>query len=249
MDKLTFRAFKATDDPDGCAMFLAKHRAVLEAFGIPNVSTNNDHWCNDPDTYVIVAETPELGMVGGIRVEVSWGGRELPMMKALRTFDGRIDARIEKLAEHGTAEICGLWNAATYASRGLPLQLSFAAVSLANQIGIKSLTCLVAHYTLRHAMKVGFIVMEDIGDEGTFTYPIPSIKAIAMVIPDVISMDTANATNRHFIMSLRIRPEQTRLEVQNNTVQEVSYGLLLDRKVISMEPYQAIQEARLLHSA
>lgn len=249
MDKLTFRAFKAVDDPESCAMFLKKHRAVLEVFGIPNVSTNNEKWCTDPDTYVIVAESAEHGMVGGIRVEVSWGGRCLPMSDALRKIDGRIDERIERLAEHGTGEVCGLWTAMSFNSRGLPLQLSFAAVSLGNQLGIRSMTCLVAHYTLRHALRVGFTIMEDIGDGGTFTYPIPSIKAIAMVIPDIISMDTASLTSRQFIMSLRIRPDQKRLEVQNNMVQEVNYALHLDRKVLSMAPYRIISEERLRYTA
>lgn len=248
MERLTVRAFKAVDDPTSCAMFLAQHRSVLEAFGIPNVSTNNDDWCNDPDTYVIVAESSERGMVGGIRVEVSWGSRSLPINEAIRGFDRRIDDQIESLSEHGVGEVCGLWNAQCYNSRGLPLMLSFAAVSLANQIGIRSMTCLVAHYTLRHALKVGFSIMENVGEGGTFTYPIPSIKAIAMVIPNVIAMDAASPMNRLQILSLRIRPEQVIVEVQGSEVVEIDYKLLLDRKVHALVPYTIIQEDRLRHT-
>jgi hypothetical protein len=247
--KLTIRAFRAVDEPATCALFVSRHRAVLESIGISNVTTNNDTWCQDPDTYVIVAESPLHGMVGGIRLEVSRGGRLLPITRALVGMDPRIEQRIEELSRNGTAEICGLWNDHLINGRGLPILLSFAAVSIANQINIGSLTCLVAHYTLRHALRVGFTLMEDIGDGGTFTYPIPSIKAIAMVIPDSISLDTATIANRQQLLSLRVRPEQTKIQSPSGYPLEVTYSLIVDRKIISITPYRIIEEERLRFSA
>lgn len=249
MNRLTIRAFRATDEPETCQQYLAGHRSVLEAFGIQNVSTNTEKWCSDPDTYVIVAESDGPGLVGGIRVEVTWGERELPIVAALKKMDPKIEHVMNELGQSGTGEICGLWNSHAMNGRNLPEILSFAAVSLANQLAISSLNCLVAHYTLRHALKVGFTILDSIGDAGTFTYPIPSIKAIAMVIPNALTLDTATEANRRRLLSLRLRPEQTREEYSPNGSWTVTYELVLDRKVITMAPYRMIENERLRHSA
>jgi len=249
LQKLTIRAFRAVDEPATCALYVSRHRMVLESMGISNVTTNTDSWCKDPETYVIVAESPNHGIVGGIRIEVARRGRALPITKALVGLDPRIEHRIDELSVSGTGEICGLWNDHLFNGRGLPLILSFAAVSISNQMGLGSLTCLVAHYTLRHALKVGFTIMENVGDGGTFTYPIPSIKAIAMVIPDIISLDTATATNRQQLLSLRVRPEQTKVQSPSGYPMEITYSLIVDRKVISLLPYRMIEEERLRYSA
>ena len=70
IERITFKAFHAPDEPELCAEFLREHRRVLEDFGIANVTTNTADWTSDPDTYVIVAISEKQGMVGGIRVEV-----------------------------------------------------------------------------------------------------------------------------------------------------------------------------------
>ncbi|MCB0763476.1 MAG: hypothetical protein KDB84_02145, partial [Flavobacteriales bacterium] len=163
MEKLVFRAFRAVDEPDTCATFIREHVRVLEDFGITNVTTNTESWTRDPNTYVIVAISDELGMVGGIRVQVARSGEPLPMEQALSKMDPAIIPSLAALLPEGNAEVCGLWNANRFAARGLPSLLAFAAVSLANQLGIRSMVCLVAHYTLRHALRVGFTVMGDVG--------------------------------------------------------------------------------------
>jgi len=249
MESLTIRAFRAIDEPETCEKFLVGHRRVLEEFGITNVSTNNSDWCLDPETFVIIASLSNGDLIGGIRLEVSTKERPLPMEVALRHLDGRITQQLGTYAKHGVAEVCGLWNSSQFNSRGLPLLLSFAAVSLANQIQVRSMTCLVAHYTLRHAMRVGFTVMDNIGDGGTFTYPIPSIKAIAMVIPDALSMSSANETSRQNLISLRVRPDQDRIESPAGIDLHVNYGLLVDKAVIALVPYQQIVQNRLRHTA
>lgn len=237
MDTLTFNAFRAVDDPAMCAAFLREHRKVLEDFGISNVTTNTELWAEDPGTYVIVAHSSQHGLVGGIRVEVDRGVRELPIESALYGFDNRITTSLDRLRADGNAEVCGLWNSNRYAAMGLPGMLAFAAVSLGNQIGLRSMVCLVAHYTLRHALKSGFAIMEDLGNGGTFTYPIPSIKAIAMVIPDVIALSSAPLEQRRNMMSLRLRPEQERIEKLGSTPTRCVYRLCIDKKVLDLGAY------------
>ena len=244
MEQLTFKAFRATSEPDLCAEFLNQHRKVLEDFGIPKVTTNNDQWISDPDTYVIVAISDKEGMVGGIRVEIARGDRELPIESALYEMDHRIKGVVQDHAEFGTAEVCGLWNANRYSSKGLPLHLAFCAVSLANQLGIHSMVCLVAHYTLRHALKAGFVILENIGEGGTFTYPIPSIKAIAMAIPNVITLHSPNASFRQQLFSLRLRPNQERLEMLGGEMVQVKYDLCVKGLLLDMTAYRSIETFR-----
>ncbi|HRH39985.1 MAG TPA: hypothetical protein PK760_16660, partial [Flavobacteriales bacterium] len=98
------------------------------------------------------------------------------------------------------------------------------------------------HYTLRHALKVGFSIMEGVGDEGTFTYPIPSIKAIAMVIPDVITLRSAPAEYRRLLMSLRNRQEQERIETFGGKSTSCKYNLCIDKKVLDLTAYLKIQD-------
>ena len=248
-EEITIKAFKAKDDPIRCAEFVRNHRRVLESFGIANVTTNNEYWCYDPDTYVIVAESWRHGMIGGIRVEVNRGSRTLPIEKAIFSMDEKIKPILSDYAIQGVGEVCGLWNSSSFNNMGLPLLLSFAAVSISNQIGIRSLTCLVAHYTLRHALKVGFTLIEDVGDGGTFTYPIPSIKAIAMIIPDSFLLENASVPNRKKLFSLRIRPAQQRIEQLGEKPMTVTYDLMVDRSIIPIQSYRAIQRVWLKHSA
>lgn len=248
MEIVTFKAFRASAEPESCAEFLREHRRVLEDFGITNVTTNNDSWIHDPDTYVVTARSSVHGLIGGIRLEVARADRELPIRAALYKLDHRIDTVLDDLLQYGNGEICGLWNAHRYASRGLPIMLAHAAVSLANQIGVDRLVCLVAHYTLRHAIKSGFEIIEEIGEGGTFTYPIPSIKAIAMVIPDTITLRSAPIECRQHLLSLRLRPMQENIEMINGEPVLLRYDLCIDTQILDMPLYRSIATLREHHA-
>lgn len=246
---LTIRAFKAVDEPDTCARYIMEHAKVLEDFGVGHVVAPDTRWTKDPSCHVIIAEHPLHGMVGGIKVVVDTEGHPLPIETAIMDMDPGISRAMHALADGGNGEVCGLWNANRMAGYGIPLLLSLAAVSIANQLGLRSLVCLVAHYTLRHALKAGFVIIEDVGDGGTFTYPIPEIRSLAMVIPDALTLSTARPEFRERLLSLRIRPEQIRTENPSGIEMEVHYDLLVERKVFDLYAYRSIQENRSQYSA
>jgi hypothetical protein len=248
-ERITLKAFRAPDEPTLCDEFIREHRRVLEDFGIANVTTNNDRWTRDPFCYVIVALHERLGMVGGIRLEIAKDDIPLPMELALMKFDATIHDALEELRPYGNGEVCGLWNANRYANKGIPLLLSHAITALAVPAGARRMVCLVAHYTKKHPSRNGFVVMEDLGDKGTFSYPIPSITAVAMMNPDTMLLDNASESQRHLIYSLRLRPRQVRLEQPGDTLLEVEYDMMLKGNLIDIYSYQQIHEERLRNTA
>jgi len=106
-ERITLKAFRATDEPALCEEFIREHRRVLEDFGIANVTTNNDRWTRDPYCYVIVALHERLGMVGGIRLEIAKEDVPLPMELALMKFDARIHEALEDLRQYGKSVAFG----------------------------------------------------------------------------------------------------------------------------------------------
>jgi hypothetical protein len=223
---VTISAFRAAEHPQLCERYLAEHRKVLEDFGVLQVVKESDPWQLSNDV-VLVAEHSELGLIGGIRIQRRTSARPLPLEKAIANIDPKITSAIDVYDEDDCGEICGLWNAHRFAGHGIPQLLSLAAISVANQTGIRTLFCFVAHYTLRHALKGGFIIMEQFGEGGALNYPIPQIKSFPMVIPDTILLEAAPAQYRQKLISLRCRPVQERIESPTGIPYGVRYQLLL----------------------
>ena len=245
MEKISLKAFRAPDEPALCQEFLREHRRVLEDFGITNVSTNTDRWMSDPNAWIIVALHPTLGMVGGIRLQMAGENVPLPMEDAIAKLDPRVREELETLRESGNGEVCSLWNANRYGNMGIPVLLSQAVTAMASMVGARRMVCLVAHYTQRHPRRNGFLTMEGVGEKGCFSYPIPSIRAIAMVNNDTIVLPDATPEQRHLIYSIRLRPCQVRVETPGRMPIEVRYDMQLQRGVVDMYAYRSIQESHL----
>lgn len=244
MDKIILQAFQAPKEPELCAEFMREHRKVLEDFGIANVLTNGA-WQHDEQCYVIVALHEELGMVGGIRLQIDHDGIKLPIEEAVGKLDPRIKPMLDELKPHGNGEVCGLWNANRYGGKGIPVLLSLAVTAISAPAGVKRMVCLVAPYTKRHPANNGFVVMESVGEKGVFAYPRPDFKGIVMVNPDTLLLDNAQPQQRHQIYSLRLRPEQTRVECPGSVPLEVEYRMQLNTGLVDLYAFQQIQEERL----
>lgn len=244
VDRITIRAFRAIDQPSGCAAYDREHRRVLEDAGVGEIIGHDASWKSDPRVIVIVAEHQELGLVAGIRLHRARKASELPMTAAIGPHDPRIEERINALGEEGVGEVCGLWNSSKFAGRGVPALLSLAAVSLANQVGVRSLFCFVAHYTLRHARKVGFTLLQDVGKNGEFQYPVEGIRSYAMTIQDGIRLEGVADKVRMRLLSLRTRPVQETVESPAGIPLVVRYILHPFRVSRILRMYGAIQSHR-----
>lgn len=224
----TLTSYRAVERPDICEAFIAGHITVLADFGIENVTSNTKEWMGDPGVYVIVATQDETGIiVGGIRIHIFNGTDPLPMQVALEELDGRINTVVREGHKGGIAECCGLWNSKRVFGRGISYILTRSSVSLAGLLPLSSLIALSAPYTREKAIERGYNILSEVGEEGFFSYPIPSHRACAMVIRDLENLPGGTLDEeRRIIKLLRTSNGITLNEVYNGRPICVTYNLL-----------------------
>jgi hypothetical protein len=221
-----FVLFKAIEDTALCEAYLIGHRKILKDYGIENITTNNEEWMFDENVHVIAAMTKSSNeIVGGIRIHKSTEKRALPIEDAIFPMDSRISELIKFDRHHGCGEACGLWNSRLFFGKGLSPLLSRTAVAYSHFVGINSLFCLAANYTTSIAQKIGFNTVREIGESGQFVYPIPSITAHIMRVPDVMTLEYADLKEKYRIQSLRRSPHQVFIESSQNRNIVVEYDV------------------------
>lgn len=226
---IKIRAFRAVDDTESCQKFVEGHMRVLKNFGITMITSANVEWFTDPDTYVIVAESMDDGRVlGGARVQVANGNIPLPIEKAVTELDDSIHDVVKSYIPDGVAELCGLWNSREIAGMGIgSVFLTRTAVSMAPQIGIKSMFALCAAYTVQMAQNAGFQIATFLGNNGTFYYPKDDLIASAMLLHDINDLSFASEAERNEIISLRENPVQIKTEEGRRGAFDIFYELQL----------------------
>ena len=226
--RLIFQAFKATDNPEYCELFLEGHVRVLEDYGITNITTNNRKWMTMDSVYVIIALTEDKKyIVGGIRIHIANEDEPLPVERAIGNLDIRIHNLINQYKEEGTGELCGLWNAKSVAGYGVSLLLVRAGISLVNQIHIESLFTICGDYTMPMVNRVGFIVERSIGKNGEFFYPKENYIARVLRKMNAVTLETAEEYDKGRIIDLRMNPVQTTEEIGPKGPLTIQYILLL----------------------
>ena len=227
-----FYAFRAINNREACNRFEEGHIGILKAFGIETITTNNSIWKFDPYVWVIMVEEIDTGtLIGGIRVQKFDGRNELPMVKAITHLDGRIADEIEAEFENGTGECCGMWVSRRGFGKGIAPLLCRASVAISDQIGVHSLFCLVAHYTLQMVEDIGFKVMTHLGEEGHFKYPDDRYKAYAMKFENILDISAALPIEQERYLSLREKRIQAHTELSQGKEVHVSYNFDLSGQV------------------
>jgi len=206
---------------------LQGHGAILSSIGVNKVTSSKATWMENPGTYVLVVEDPDTKEVlGGARVDTSYGNTKLPIADATGYMDEKIHDFIAREAEHGTGEICGLWNSRKVAGMGFgSLFLTRAAVAITTQIEVKSLFALCAPYTVATAESFGYKTLKEVGNEGTFYYPKLDLLATAMLLGDTDSLEGASELEMDRVGSLRKDPNQFFEEILRNRQVPVQYKL------------------------
>lgn len=224
---LVLRAFKAVEEPDSCAKFLKGHSEILTNIGVNKVTSSEASWVKNPGTYVIVVEDPETGEVmGGARVDTTYGNDLLPIESATGYMDNKVYDMVDQYRDGGAGEICGLWNSRKVAGMGFgSLFLTRAAVVITPWIGVKTLFALCAPYTVATAEYFGYRTVEGIGNEGTFYYPKLDLLATGMKLENTSALNHADDYEKERVFSLRKDPLQEFEEGIKKRKVWVKYGL------------------------
>jgi len=225
---LTFKAFRAINEPELCEGFKQGHRNVLLDYGIANITTNTNEWHKNPNMYCVIAiDNQTKQIVGGIRVQISDKQHLLPVEAAIGKMDKKIHEIVNQFREDGgVGELCALWNAKSVAGIGISVLLTRAGISITNQLTIKTLMGICADYTLKMFQQVGFVVEKNLGTNGEFPYPNANYTARVLGIMNAASLDTAAEYDKQRMSDLRMNPVQSATEREKMEVR-VDYQLIV----------------------
>lgn len=226
---LKIKVFRAIDDLESCKRFAEGHANVLRDYGVTKVTSSKNDWFYNPDVYVALVEMEDTGVVvGGERIHMVNKEYPLPIEEAVSIVEKRISGLVASYADNKkTGELCGLWNAKAIAGKGVSILLTKLGVALANRLKMDSLFVLCAPYTVSMCQAAGFEIETSIGNQGTFIYPKLDLVATALVVKDVIGLNTANDGFRKEIFSYIETPVSNTIVLGEKGETEVAYNLLL----------------------
>lgn len=226
------RAFRAVEDTETCERFIAGHTRVLASVGVTKVTSNKAEWMGQESVFVLVVEDMETNEVlGGARVHAYDNVHPLPIEEAVGFMDEKVEPFIKTYAAAGCGEVCGLWNSRKIAGMGFgSVFLLRAALSITDQIGLKSLLVLCAPYTVSSAERFGCRVVKSVGNEGTFYYPKLDLLATFMLLSDTLDLQYAKKMERDKISELRKNPKVLTTERTKISRIEIQYDLRLNMK-------------------
>lgn len=223
-------AFKAVDYPERCELFIEGHRQVLESIGVKKVTSANNSWAQNPDVIVVIVESSEDGQIyGGARIHKANEISPLPMVEAIQDLDSSIRDVIAKDLDAGTGEVCGLWNSRKITGLGIgAIFMVKACLALAPKIGLNSLYALFAPTTVKLGLEIGYEVLSEVGNNGTFYYPKLDLIATAMKLHDVVNLPMTAEEHREPIFRIRNNRSLIIEEVYRNRQVTLEYTSFLE---------------------
>lgn len=227
--KIILKAFRAIDEPSLCELFLEGHGNVLKDYGVTNITSNTQKWMFNPSVYVVVAmDETSTQVLGGIRIHLADGIEMLPVEKAIGKIDPNIHIIVSSYQDEGVGELCALWNAKQIAGLGISMLLTYAGISMTNQMSCKTLMGIGSDHTMEMFAKVGFTVDRSLGKNGDFVYPNENYIARVLGILNSKDLSTAEDYSREKMLNLRNHPMQECVEkTPKNSSIDVIYQLLL----------------------
>jgi len=230
---IKIRAFRAIDDKATVDRYIEGHRQVLETYGVTRVTSGVIDWVNDPDTYLVIVESLEDGKVlGGGRIQIRTHNLKMPMEDAIAILDERIYEYVETIGNHNVAEFCGLWNSREVAGFGIgSIYLGRIGVAVTKQLGVGNLMALCSPATLKNCLKVGFRIITELGNNGTFYYPKEDLTATALIIEDLENLNHANPFEKIEIYKIRNNLSGTSVEHGPKGEVEFFYELEIPNKI------------------
>tara|TARA_R110002020_G_scaffold395280_5_gene605378 strand:- start:402 stop:1106 length:705 start_codon:yes stop_codon:yes gene_type:complete len=229
------RVIRVTDDAEATEKYIAGHLKVLESYGVTKVTSADRSWIDNPHTYLILFESmDDFRVLGGGRVQLRSKGYPLPLEHAISEVDPSIIEYMDQFGELEVAEYCGLWNSKEVAGFGIgSIYLVKVGVAIASQFKLKKLLALCSPATVRISKKVGYQVIESLGDNGTFYYPKEGLIATVLAIDNVDDLPTADDIEREFIFRLRNNVVHETLETGPKGDMMVRFNLSVNKNSVT----------------
>ena len=219
--EVRLRAYRAIDEPETNALFIQGHTEVLTSIGVKKVTSSKNGWASNPAVFGIVVESLYGNKINcGAREQVAGVTQPLPNEDATGAMDASIHRLVWEYGHFGTGEICGLWNSHQLAGYGIGSPLLIRGlIAISSQIGLKTLFALCAPYTVKPVVNCGMVLVESIGNKGTFYYPKLDLIATAMVLNDVQALSKAMEEDRLAIIQMRDNPDKLKIcELKNKKI-------------------------------
>lgn len=212
--KVRVRIIRAVEDPEATEKYIIGHHKVLESYGITKVTSADRSWAVNPHVYLIIFESMEdMRVLGGGRIQLRHGHHVLPFEKAIEEIDSGINEYMAGFKDLDVAEYCGLWNSKEVAGYGIgSIYLVRVGVAILPKLNIKKLFGLSSPATLGISKSVGYQVIEELGDKGSFYYPKEGLIATALEINDPVHLPLATMEERNYIFNLRNKNSMITIE-------------------------------------
>jgi hypothetical protein len=231
---IKIKVFRAIDEHELCQKYLKGHKEVLSIYyGINQVTSDNPDWPNNPEVYVITAESIiDQELLCGIRVNKVGGTQLLPVETAIGKIDPRVHTLVKKYEKGGAGELCGLWNSRKVAGKGLSFLLVRMGISILNQLEINTMFGICAELTLPMFKSMGFEIETSLGNEGEFHYPKSDLLAFSLIMKDTVNLTNADPIEREKIFTLRNVLKQKVLEKGPKGELYIEYDLSIPKSWI-----------------
>lgn len=221
---------RSVDHPDVAAQYAVAQQAILKQFGVSGVTSAQQAWQSDPNTYMFIAKDELTGeMVAGMRLDKESDNKTIPMSEALTAVSAEFRDVVDNLKPLGVAEGCGWWVKEGYSGLGLPGILLRAGVSVSPYLGINYIVGFPHQHTKPIMSKFGFIAVDVIGDNGSFIYPDDRYRSTVVEL-NTRTLHTTPRAERERMLALR----------NNLTLKTEECGLTLQFSLKLQHNYRAI---------
>ncbi|MCP4439704.1 MAG: hypothetical protein GY810_12235 [Aureispira sp.] len=207
--KIYIKIYSAVDSPEIASIYEQEHKKVLGAFGVDDIHVCQSYaWLQNPETYLIVAETKSGELVGGVALVKTSSDSQLPMMKAVQKLCPEFNEFVRSTSTLGIAEVAGFWVTKSAKGQDVSKALLTALVSVSTKLNIPYQVAFVNQYASTIAQEFGFMKMEAFGKNGTFAYPNETYQS-SLILLDAQLLISTHPLVRKRAMTIRKKLQHT----------------------------------------
>ena len=175
----TLHVFASADDIDLSQRFAEGHKAVLRASGITRLTSFDESWVGDPDTtvFLLTCQDDEV-LLSGMRLQKRQPDHPLPLERAVGEGHPEVSAMLDRHQAEGCGEFCALWSRREAAMAGIGmLPMACVGLGLMPRLDIRHGYAFMGVNMRPIQRELGFTILQDLGEEGQFSYPAPPIRS------------------------------------------------------------------------